>query len=64
MPESVEGNEFGSDLVQRPQFGTNRSSALGIGAASFASVLGTRFGIWELGTGFFERGKNKKRAKI
>ena len=51
MPEPVEGNEFGSDLVQRPQFGANRPSALGIGAASFASGSGTRFGIWELGIG-------------
>ena len=44
VPESVEGNEFGSDLVQRPQFGANRPSALGIGAASFASGTGTTFG--------------------
>ena len=44
MPEPVEGNEFSSDLVQRPQFGANRPSALGIGAASFASGTGTTFG--------------------
>ena len=50
VPESVEGNEFGSDLVQRPQFGANRPSALGIGAASFAS--GTGNGIRERGMGF------------
>jgi hypothetical protein len=40
--------------------------ALGIAAASFASESGFRYGEWEWdsGTDFFERGENKKRAKI
>ena len=72
VPEPVEGNELGSG----PQFGTNRPSALGIGAASFASGSGSSFGSRD-GNGarslslskcrahnLSERGKNKKRAKI
>ena len=42
------------------------ANALGIGAASFASESGFGYGEWEWdsGTDFFERGENKKRAKI